>query len=188
MTPSRHASLSITIFLSLLRLMSIKLVMPSNHLILCRPLLLLPSIFPSIRVFSNEFLHTRWAEYWSFSFSISPSNKYSGQISYRTDCFNLLAVQGISRVFSNTQFKSINFLALSFVYGPTQTSVHDYWKNHSFEYTDFVTKLMFLLFNMLSGFVRAFLPRSKGLLISWLQLLSTVRGYFPNLPTRWERR
>ena len=97
---STKASLSITNSQSLLKLMSIKSVMPSNHLILCRPLLLLPSIFPSIRVFSNELvLHVSWPKYWSFS--ISPSNEYSGLISFRIDRLDLLAVQGLSRVFSN---------------------------------------------------------------------------------------
>ena len=99
-TAARQASLSITNSWSLLKLMSIELVMPSNHLILCRPLLLLPSVFPSIRVFSEEsFLHTRWPKYWSFSFSISPSNEYSGLISFRTDWFDLLAVQGTLKSF-----------------------------------------------------------------------------------------
>ena len=94
-TAARHASLSITHSRSLLKLMSIESVMPSNHLILCRPLLLPPSIFPSIRVFSNEpVLHIRWPKYWSFSLNISPSNEYSGLISFRMDCFDLLVVQG----------------------------------------------------------------------------------------------
>ena len=94
-TAARQASLSITNSRSLLKLMSIESVMPSSHLILCYPLLLQPSIFPSIRVFSNEsVLHIRWPKYWSFSFSISPSNEYSGLISFRTDYFDLLAVQG----------------------------------------------------------------------------------------------
>ena len=94
-TAARQASLSITNCRSLLKLMSIKLVMPSNHLILCHSLLLLPSVFPSIRIFSNEsVLHIRWPEYWSLSFSISPSNEYSGLISFRVDWFDLLAVQG----------------------------------------------------------------------------------------------
>ena len=92
---AHQASLSFTISWSLLKLMSIDLVMPSNHLILCHPLLLLPSVFPSIRVFSNELtLHIRWPKYWSFSFNISPSNEYAGLISFRIDCFDLLAVQG----------------------------------------------------------------------------------------------
>ena len=103
-------------------------------LILCCPLLLLPSIFPSIRVFPNEsVLRIRWPKYWSFSFSISPSNKYSGQISFRMDWFDLLVVQGTPKSLLPTpQFKSINSLALSFLYSTTLTSIHDYWKNHSF--------------------------------------------------------
>ena len=110
---------------------SIELVMPSNHLILCCPLLLLPSIFPSIRVFSNESaLHIRWPKYWSFSFNISPSNEHPGLISFRVDWLDLLAVQG---TYSTPQFKSINSSALSFLYGPTLTSIHDHWKNHSFD-------------------------------------------------------
>ena len=102
-TAACQASLSITNSRSLLKLMSIESVMSSNHLILCHPLLLPPSIFPSIRVFSNEsVLHIRWPEYWSFSFRISPSNEYSGLISFRTDWLDLLAVQGLTRVFSTT--------------------------------------------------------------------------------------
>ena len=108
----------------------LKLVMPSNHLILCHPLLLLPSIFPSIRVFSNELaLCMRWPKYWSFSFKISPSNEYSGLIAFRTDWFDLLAVQGTLKSSPTPQFKSINSLALSLLYGPTLTSVCDYWKS-----------------------------------------------------------
>ena len=152
--------------------MSIESVMPSNHLILCRPLLLLPSIFPSIRVFSNELaLHIRWPKYWSFS--VSPSNEYSELISFRIDWCDLLAVQNDSQESSPaTQFKSINSLAISLFYVPTLTSIHDYWKNHSFDCMDFVGKVMSLLFNMLSRFVIAFLP--KSVLISWLQSISTV--------------
>ena len=102
-TAARQASLSITNSWSLFKLTSIESVMPSNHLILCRPLFLPPSIFPSIRVFSNELvLHNRWPKYWSFSFNISPSNEYSGLISFRMDWLDLLAVQGTLRVFSNT--------------------------------------------------------------------------------------
>ena len=102
-TAAHQASLSITSFQSLLKLMSIGSVMPSNHLILCCPLLLLPSIFPSIRVFSNDsVLHIRWPKYWSFSFSISPSNEYSGLISFRMDWLDILQSKGLSRVFSNT--------------------------------------------------------------------------------------
>ena len=113
----------------LLKLMSIELVMPSNHLILCHPLLLPPSIFPSIRVFSNELaLCIRWPKYWSFSFNISPSNEHSGLIFFRMDWLDLLTVQGNSQESSPTpQFKSINSLVLRFLYSPTLTSIHDYW-------------------------------------------------------------
>ena len=114
--------------------LSIKLVMPSNHLILCRPLLLLPSIFPSIRVFSNEsVLRIWWPKYWSFSFSISPSNEYSGLISFRMDWVDHFSVQDSQESSPTPQFKSINSSALSFLYGPTLTSTHDYRKNHSFD-------------------------------------------------------
>ena len=100
-------------------------------------LLLLPSIFPSIRVFSNESaLHIRWPKYWSFSFSISPSNEYSGLISFRTDWFDLLAVQGTLKASLAPQFESINSSAFSLLYGPALTSIQDYWKNHSFDYID----------------------------------------------------
>ena len=118
--------------------MSIESVMPSNHLMLCCPLLLLPSIFPSIRVFSNELvLHIRWPQYWNFSFSISPYNEYTGLISFRVDWVDLLAVQGTLKESSPTpQFKSINSSAFSFLYSPTLTSVHDYWKNYSFDEMD----------------------------------------------------
>ena len=150
--------------------MSIQSVMPSNHLILCRPLLLLPSVFPSIRIFSNEsVLRIRWPKYWSFSFSISPSSEYSGLISFRIDWLDLLAVQGDSQQSSPTQFKSINSSALSFLHRPTLASIHDYWKNHSLTRWTFIGKVMSLLFNMLSKLVVAFLQRSKYLLISWLQ-------------------
>ena len=114
----------------LLKLMSIESVMPSNHLILCHHLLLLPSVFPSIRVFSNEsILYIRWPQYWSFSFNISPPNEYSGLISFRIDWLDLLAVQGNSQESSPTpQFKIINSLVLKFLHSPTLTSIHDYWK------------------------------------------------------------
>ena len=125
----RQASLSITNSWSLLKLMSIESVMPSNRLILCRPLLLQSSIFPSIRVFSNESaLHIRWPKYWSFSFNISPSNVNSGLISFRMDWLDLLAVQGTQESSPTPQLKSINSLVLSFLYSPTLTSIHDYWK------------------------------------------------------------
>ena len=133
-TAARQASLSITNSRSLLKLMSIKSVMPSNYLILCLPILLLPSIFPSIGVFSNEsVLCIRWSKYWSLSFSISPSNEYSGLISFRMDWLGLLVVQGTQEPSPTPQFKSINSLAFSFLYSPTLTPIHDYWKNHSFD-------------------------------------------------------
>ena len=129
-----QASLSITSSWSLLKLMSIKLLMPSNHLFLCRPLLFPPSIFPSIRVCSNESArHIRWPKYWSFSFSISPSNEYLGLIPLRMDWLDLLAVQGTLKSPPTPQFKSINSSVLSFLYSSTLTSRHDYWKNHSFD-------------------------------------------------------
>ena len=127
-------SLSITNSQSLPKLMSIESVIPSNHLILSGPLLLLPLIFPSIRVFSNESaLHIRWPKYWSFSFSISSSNKHPGLISFRMDWFDLLALQGTLKSSPTPQFKSINSLALSFLYSPILTSIHDHWKNHSLD-------------------------------------------------------
>ena len=138
-TAAHYASLSVTNSWSLLKLMSIESVMPSNHLILYRPLLLLPSIFPSIRVFSNEsVLHIRWSKYQSFSFSISPFNEYSGLISFRID-FRFPLVWAPcspwdSQESSPTpQFKSINSSALSFLYSPTLTSILDYRKNHSLD-------------------------------------------------------
>ena len=134
-TAACQASLSITNSWSLLKLMSFKSVMPSNYLILCRPLLLLPSIFLSIRVFSNESaLHIRWSKYWSFSFSISPSNEYSGLIFFRVDWLDLPCSPRDSQAPPPTpQFKSISSLVLSFLYGPTLTFLHDYWENHSFD-------------------------------------------------------
>ena len=129
-TAAHQASLSITNSRSLLKLMSIESVMPSNHLIHCHPLLLLPSIFPSIRVFSNvSVLCIRWPKHWSFSFSISPCNEYSGLISFRMDWLDLLAVQGtLQSLLQHHSSKSIDSLVLSFLYSPTLTSVHDYWK------------------------------------------------------------
>ena len=136
-TAAHQASLSFTISLSLLKFMSIESVMLSNRLILCRPLLLLSSIFPSIRGFSSESaLHIKWPKYWSFSFSISPSNESSGLISFRIDWFDLPAVQETQESSLAPQFKSINSWCSVFFYGPTLTSICDYWKNHSFDYTD----------------------------------------------------
>ena len=118
------------------KLMSIESVMLSSHLILCHPLLLLPSIFPSIRVFSNESaLHIRWPKYWSFNFNISPSNEHPGLISLRIDWLDFLAVQGTlkSLLQHHSSKASINSLALSFLYSPTLTSIHDHWKNHNLD-------------------------------------------------------
>ena len=134
-TAACQAYLSITNSWSLLRLMSLESVMPSNHLILYHSLLLPPSIFPTIRVFSNEaVLRIRRPKYWSFSFSISPSKEYSGLISFRMDWLDLLAVQGtLKSLLQHHSSKAINSSALSFLYSPTLTSIHDYWKNHSFD-------------------------------------------------------
>ena len=124
-TAACQASLSFATSQSLLKLMSAESVMPSNHIILCYPLLLLSSIFPSLKVFSNaSTLCIRWLKYWSFSFSISPSNEYSGSISFRIDCFDLLAVQGTLKDLLQHQFQSINSLALSLLYVPTLTSIY----------------------------------------------------------------
>ena len=147
--------------------MSLKLVMPSNHLALCLPLLLLPSIFPSIRVFSNESaLCIRWPKYWSFSFNISPSNEYSRLISFRIDWFDLLAVQGtLKSLFQHHSLKaSVLWCSAFFI---VQLS-HPYMttgKTIALTRWTFVSKVMSLLFNMLSRLVIAFLPRSKHLLI-----------------------
>ena len=132
---ARQASLSITNSQSPPKPMFIESMMPFNHLILCHPLFLLPSIFPSIRVFSNESaIHIRWQKYWSFSLNISPPNEHPGLISFRMDWLDLLAVQGDSQQSSPTpQFKSIHSSALSFLYSPTLTSIHDHWKNHSLD-------------------------------------------------------
>ena len=133
-TAACQASLSVTNSRSLLKLMSIKLVIPSNHLILCHPLLLLPSIFPSITVFSNEsFLHIRWPKYWNFSFSISPSNEYSGLISFRTDWLDLLAGQGILKSLLQHHSSKASILRCSAFLIVQLTSIHDFWKNHSFD-------------------------------------------------------
>ena len=188
-----QASLSSTISCSLSKLMSIESVMPSKHLILCPPLLLPPSIFPSITVFSNEsVLHISWPKYWSFSFSISPSNECSGLISFRMNWLNLLAVQGTVQHHSSKAsilLHSAFFIVLvqfshpymtnwknSHIHSesPTLTSMHDHWKNHCFDQTDLCCKVVPLLFNMLSRLVITVLPRSKCLLISWLQSPSAM--------------
>ena len=175
MDEAHHASLSSTNSWSLPKLMSIELVMPSNHLTLWSPLLLPPSILTSIKVFSNESdLHITWPKYWSFSFSISPSNEYSGLMSFRMDWLDLFAVQGTLKSLLQHRSSSINFSVLSFLYGPTLTSIHDSWKNHSLTRGTFVGKVTSLLFNMLSTLVTTFLLRSKSLLISCLQSPSAV--------------
>ena len=160
---------------SLLKLMSIELVMPSNHLILCHPLLLLPSTVPSIRVFSNEsVLHISWPKYWSFSFSISPSNEYSGLISFRMDWLDLLAVPGTLKSLlqhhsskASILWSSAFFMVqLSYPYmGTGKTIALTRWA---------FVEVISLLFNMIFRLVITFLPRSKHLLISWLQLPSAV--------------
>ena len=137
-TAAHQASLSITNSQRWFQLVSLESVMPSNRLIFCRPFLLLPSIFPSIRVFSNESaLHIRWPKYWSFSFNISPSDEHSGLISFRMDWLDLLAVQGtLKSLLQHHSSKASIFLALSFLYSPTLTSICDYWKKHSLDQTD----------------------------------------------------
>ena len=162
-TAAHQASLSITSSQSLLKLMSIESVMPSNHLILCHPLLLPPPVFPSIRIFSSEsVLHIRWPKYWSFDFHISPSREYSGLITSRMDWLDLLAVQGtLKSLPQHHSLKSINSWALSFLYSPTLTSIHDYGKTTALARWTFVGNVMSLLFNMLSRLVITFLPRSK---------------------------
>ena len=142
-------------------------IQPSH---LCRPLLLLPPIPSSMRVFSNQSaLCNRWPKYCSFSFNISPSNEHPGLISFRMDWLDLLAVQGtLKSLFQHHSSKASILLCSSF-YSPTLTTTHDYWKNRNINYMDHVDKLMSLLFNMLSSLVITFLPRSKHLLISWLQ-------------------
>ena len=131
-TAARQASLSFTNTQSLLKLMSTKAVTTSNHLVLCRPLLLLPSILHSIRILSNEsVLHNRWPKYWSFS--ISPSNEYFGLFSLTIDCLITLQSRKCQEFSPTLQLKNINFLVLRFFYGPTLTSIHDYWKNDSFD-------------------------------------------------------
>ena len=167
--------LSITNSWSLVKLMSIKSVMPSNYLIICHPLLLPLSIFPSIRIFSNESaLRIRWPKYWSFSFSISPFSEYSGLISFRMDWLDLLAVQGtLEHLLQHHSSKaSILWCSAFFI---VQLS-HPYFTGKTIALTrwTFVGKIIYLLFNMLSRLVITFLPRSKHLLISWLQSTSAV--------------
>ena len=173
-TAAHQASLSITNCQRLLKLMSIESVMPSNHLILCQSLLFLPSIFPSIRVFSTEsVLCIRWLKYWSFS--VNPSNEYSGLISFRIDWFDLLAVQGSLKSLLQHHNSKASILWHS-IFFTVQLS-HPYMttgKTIALTRWTLVGKVMSLLFNMLSRLVIAFLPMSKRLLISWLQSPSAV--------------
>ena len=175
-TTAHQSSLFNTNFWNLLKLMSISSLMPSNRLILCHPLLLLPSIFPSIRVFSNEsVLCIRWPKYWSFSFTINPSNEYSGLISFRIDWFDLLAVQGTLKSLLQHHSSKASILQRS-AFFITQIS-HPYTttgKTIALTIQTFVGKVMSLLFNILSSFVITFLQRGKHHLISWLQSLSAV--------------
>ena len=172
---ARHASLTVTNSWSLLKLMPMPLVMPSNHLILCYSLLP-PSIFPSISVFSNEsVLHIRWPKYWSFNFNISPSSEYSGLISFRTDWFYLFAVQGTLKSLLQHHSSKASILQTSAFF--TVQLSHPYMttgKTIALTRWTFVGKVMPLLFNMLSRLVITFLPRSKRLLISWLHSPSAV--------------
>ena len=150
--------------------------MPSNHLNLCCPLLLLPSIFPSLRVISNESVHhIKWPRYWSFSFNISPSNEYSGLISFRMDSLDLLAIQGTLKSLLQHHSSKASILQCSaFVIVQLSHPYKTTGKTIALTRWTFVGKVISLLFNMLSGLVIAFLPRSKCLLISWLQSPSAV--------------
>ena len=167
-TAAHQASLFFTVFPSFLKLMSIESVMPSNHLILCRPVLLLPWLFPSIRVFSNESaLYIRWPRYWSFSFSINPSNEYSGLISFRIDWFDLLAIQGTLKSLLQHHYWKVSILQCS-AFFMVQLSYPYMTTGKTIPLTmgTYVSKVMSLLFNTMPRFVVAFLPRSKHLLIS----------------------
>ena len=175
-TAAHQASLSITNSQSLLKLMFIELVMPYNHLILCEPLLLPPSIFPSIGVFSNESVfHIRWPKYWGFSFSISPSNEYSGLISFRMDWLELLVVQGtLKSLFQHHSSKASVLLCSAFIVVQLSHPYMTTGKTIALTRWTFIGKIMSLLFNILSRFVITFLLRNKCLLISWLQSPSAV--------------
>ena len=169
-TAARQASLCVTNSQSLIKLMSIELVMSPNQIILCHPILLPPSILPSIRVFSNEsVLHIRWPKYWSFSFNVRPSNEHPGLISFRIDWLDLLAVQGtLKSLLQHHSSKASIFWPSAFL---TVQLSHPYMtigKTIALIRQAFVCKVMSLLFSMLSMLVIAFLPRSKCLLVSWL--------------------
>ena len=173
---STQASLFFTISWSLLNLMSVESVMPSNHLILCCPLLLLPSIFPSIRVFSNEsVICIKWPKYWSFSFNISPSNEHPQLIPFSMDWLDLLAVQGtLKSLLQHHSLKASIAWHSAFFIIPLSHPYVTTGKTIALTRRTFVEKVMSLLFNMLSRLVITFLPRSKHLLISWLQSPSAV--------------
>ena len=175
-TAASQAFLSITNSQSLLKLVSIESVMPSNHLILCHPRLFLPSILPSIRVFFNEsFLPIRWPEYWSFSFNISPSNEHSGLISFRMDWLDLLAVQGtLKSLLQHYSLKASVLQRSAFLMVQLSHPYMTTGKTIALTRQTFVDKVMSLLFSMLSRLVITFLPRSKCVLISWLQSPSAV--------------
>ena len=177
-TAARQASLTFTISQSLLKLMSKESVMPSNHLLFCHPLLLLPSVFPSIRVFSSESaLLIRWPKYWSFSYSISPSNEHPGLISFRTDWLDFLAIQGTLKILLWDQdFKASILLYSVFFMGQLSRLYMEKSTGKIIALTiwTLVGKVVSLLFNIMSRFAIAFLPRSKCPLISWLQSQSTV--------------
>ena len=174
-TAAHQASHSITNSWSLLKLTFIESVMPSNHLILCRPLLLLPSVFPNIRVFSSEsLLHIRWPKYWRFSFSISPSNNYSGLISFRIDWLVLLAFQGTLNSLKHHSSKSSILWCSAFFTVQLSQPYLTSGKTIALTRWTFVSKIMSLLFNMLSRLVIVFLLRRKHILISWLQSPSVV--------------
>ena len=176
--------------------MSIESVMPSNHLILCHPLLLLPSVFPSIRIFSSESaLRIRWPKYWSFSFSISPSNEYSVLISFRIDWFDLLAVQGTCKsLLQHHSSKSINSSALSFLYGPTLTFIHDYWKAIAFTRQTFVsrnewqTALVFLPWEPHEQYEKAKKISHGYFNISHLKVSQLLKAWLPAYLRKWNNK
>ena len=175
-TAAHQTSLSITNYQSLLKLMSFEWVVPANHLILCHPLLLPPSIFPSIRVFSNDsVLHNRWAKCWSFSFNMSPSNEHPGLTSFRMDWLDLLSVQETLKSLLQHHCSKASVLWHSAFFMGQLSHLHmTTGKTIALTRQTFVGKVMSLLFNMLSRFVVVFLPRSRSLLVSWLQSPSAV--------------
>ena len=190
---AHQASLSLTISQSLPKFMFVVLVKPSSLLILWRPLLLLPSIFPSIRDFSSESsIYIRWQKYWSFRFSISPSSEYLGLISLKIDWFDILAAQGTFRSLLQHHSLKASIIWHSALFTvqlySEYTTRHNHWEDHSLDYINFISRVIPLLFNMLSRFVIVFLPRSNYLLISWLQSQSAViwsprRGNLSLLPS-----